>query len=191
MTSTRRILAEKRALMLPILIALLINVALFALVVFPLSRKVAGGEAAAQASAGALDQARRDYATARATVSGKSQADQELQKFYEEVLPPDISGARRITFLPLDQLAREMNLRVEGQTSGEKEIRDSQLMKFTTTLSLTGEYRDIRRFIHTLETAPEFRVLENVQLSQEEGDARGIKVTMQFATYYRAGDYGS
>lgn len=191
MTSARRVMQEKRALILPIVVVLLVNVALFALVVYPLSQKVAGGEAAAQAATDALNRARRDFAAARATVSGKTQADLELQKFYEEVLPPDVSGAQRITFLPLDQLARQMNLRVEGQNSNEREIRDSPLMRFTTTLSLIGEYRDIRRFIHAIETAPEFRVLENVQLSQEEGEPRGLKVTVQIATYYRGVDYGS
>ena len=40
-------------------------------------------------------------------------------------------------------------------------------MKFTYTALLSGEYRNIRRFIHELETAPEFLVLENVQLVAE------------------------
>ena len=40
----RRILTEKRRLIWPIAIALLVNVALFAIVVYPLSKKVAGGE---------------------------------------------------------------------------------------------------------------------------------------------------
>jgi Tfp pilus assembly protein PilO len=190
-TAARRIISEKRALILPIVIVLLANLALFALVVYPLSRKVAGGEAAAEASAAALNQARRDHAAARATVSGKTQADEELQKFYEEVLPPDVSGARRITFLPLDQLAREMNLRIEGQNSSQKEVRDSQLMKLTTIVTLKGEYRDIRRFIHAIEKAPEFRVLENVQLSQDEGESRAINVMVQIATYFRTGANGS
>ena len=35
---------------------------------------------------------------------------------------------------------------------------------------LTGEYRDIRRFLHQLETAPEFLVLERVELKQSENE---------------------
>ncbi len=54
----------------------------------------------------ALLTARREHANARATVTGKGQADAELKKFYSDVLPPDLSGARRITYLPLEHLAR-------------------------------------------------------------------------------------
>jgi Tfp pilus assembly protein PilO len=191
MTPARRVLHEKRTLIWPIAIALLVNVAVYAILVYPLSQKVAGGEQEAQASASALAAARRDYTAARATVAGKAQADAELQKFYNDVLPPDSSGARRITFLRIEQLAAQSNLRLERETSDPKPQRDSELVKFTYTATLSGEYRNIRRFIHALETAPEFLVLENVQVSQNESDDRGgLNVIVQIATYYRIGAHG-
>ena len=186
MTTARRALTEKRALILPIAIALLVNVALYAIVVYPLSKKVAGGEQEADAAAAALHAARRDNAAARATVAGKGQADEELQKFYGDVLPPDVNAARRITFLRIEQLAQQCNLRLERQTSDPQPQRESQLVKYTYRASLSGEYRNIRRFIHELETAPEFLVLENVELSQSEVANRGLNVTVEIATYYRA-----
>ena len=192
MTTFNRIMQEKRRLIWPLLVVLVANAAVFALVVYPLSRKVALGQQDADAATLALNNARRDYANARATVTGKAQADTELQKFYKDVLPPDLSGARRITYLPIDRLAREANLRVERQTSDTAAIRDSELARFTQTAVLTGEYRDIRRFIHELETRPEFIVIENVDLSQNENEtSRGITVTLQIATYYRTGGNGN
>jgi Tfp pilus assembly protein PilO len=190
-TDARRVMAEKRRLILPIVIALLVNVALFAIVLYPLSKKVAGGEQQAQASTVALNAARRDYDAARATVKGKGQADQELQKFYTDVLPPDMSAARRITFLRIEQLAQQSNLRLERETSDPKPQRDSQLVKFTFHAALSGEYRNIRRFIHQLETAPEFLVLENVGLTQSEVENRGLNVSVDIATYYRAAANGN
>ncbi|MEO8078452.1 MAG: hypothetical protein ABI818_19140 [Acidobacteriota bacterium] len=183
--SVRRILAEKRPLIWPVAIALLVNVALYALVVYPLANKVAGGEQDAAASAAALNAARRDDVAARATVAGKAQADAELQKFYTDVLPPDNSQARRITFLRMEQLAEQTSLRLERATSDPKPQRDSQLVKFVYTASLSGEYRNIRKFIHELEKAPEFLVLENVELAQSDVEGRGLNVTLQIATYYR------
>src|SRR6476661_608075 len=184
--SGARIVQEKRALIWPILVALIVNAVVYAILVYPLSKKVAGGEQAADASAAALAAARRDYAAARATVAGKGQADVELQKFYSEVLPPDISGARRITFLRMEKLAEQCNLRLQRETSEPNPQRDSPLVKFTYTAALSGEYRNIRRFIHELETAPEFLVLENVELSQGSLESRGLNVNLQIATYYRA-----
>jgi Tfp pilus assembly protein PilO len=192
MTDARRVLTEKRPLILPIVIALVVNIALFAIVLYPLSKKVAGGEQQATASATALTAAKRDYEAARATVKGKGQADQELQKFYTDVLPPDLSAARRATFLRIEQLAQKSNLRLERETTSEpKPQRDSQLVKFTYRAYLSGEYQNIRRFIHELETAPEFLVLENVELTQSEVENRGLNVSVDIATYYRTGANGN
>jgi type IV pilus assembly protein PilO len=190
-SAAARVFQEKRALIWPIAIALLINVVVYAIVVYPLSKKVAGGEQAAEASSATLGAARRDYAGARATVAGKGQADLELEKFYTDVLPPDVSGARRITFLRIEQLANEAGLRLERETSSPQLQRESNLVKFTYTATLSGEYRNIRRFIHDLETAPEFLVLENVQLSQNNTEGRNLNVTVQIATYYRAEGNGA
>jgi Tfp pilus assembly protein PilO len=190
MTDARRILTEKRKLILPIVIAIVVNIALFAIVLYPLSKKVAGGEQQAQAARTALNAAKRDYDAARATVKGKGQADQELQKFYTDVLPPDMSAARRITFLRIEQLAQKCNLRLERETSDPKPQRDSSLVKFTYRAALSGEYRNIRRFVHELETAPEFLVLENVELTQSEVENRGLNVSVEIATYYRTGANG-
>jgi Tfp pilus assembly protein PilO len=191
MITARRVLTEKRALIVPIVIALLVNVGLYLIVVYPLSTKVAGGQQQSEAAIAALNAARRDFAAARATVAGKGQADQELEKFYSDVLPPDVSGARRITFFRIDQLAQQCGLRVERQTSDPKPQRDSNLVKFTYRASLSGEYRNIRRFVHELETAPEFLVLENLQLRQSEVENRGLNVDVEIATYYRAGANGN
>ena len=191
MSTVRRVLAEKRTLIVPVAVALLVNVALYAIVVYPLSNKVAGDEQEADSAAAALNAARRDFAAARATVAGKGQADQELRTFYSEVLPPDVSGARRITFLRIEQLAQKCNLRVERVTSLPKPQSDSNLVKFIYKASLSGEYRNIRRFVHELETAPEFLVLENVDLRQSEVENRALNVEMEIATYYRAGANGN
>lgn len=192
MTPYRRVMAEKRRLIWPLVIALLLNVALFALVVYPLSNKVAAGEQEAGAAAFALANSKRDYENARQTVTGKGQADAELAKFYQDVLPPDLSGARRITFLRIPQLAQQSNLRLERQTSTPSHLRESDLGKLTHSAVLTGEYREIRRFIHRLETSPEFLVLERVELSQNENEgARGITVSVQVATYFRTGGDGN
>ena len=191
MTTFRRIMSEKRRLIWPLALVLIANVAVFAMVVYPLSQKVAMGQQEADTANIALVNARRDYANARATVTGKAQADTELAKFYGDVLPPDLSGARRITYLPISQLAEESNLRIERRTSDRSPIRESSLSQYTETAVLTGQYRDIRRFIYQLETRPEFIVIENVDLSQNENQASGgITVTLQIATYFRTGGDG-
>ena len=114
-------------------------------------------------------------------------------KFYEEVLPPDLSGARRVLYPRLDQLARKANLtarRVSLSSRGERTGTEI-FRKITMTMNLTGDYGSIRRFIHELETAPEFLVLESVAVTTtSEGDRR-LSVVAQVATYYRAPAHGN
>ena len=92
MTLWRRILRENRKLVLLLTVAMLINIGLFVLVVLPLSRRVQGGEVLAASASAALAAGRREYDSARAMVTGKTTADTELKKFYQDVLPPDVSG---------------------------------------------------------------------------------------------------
>jgi Tfp pilus assembly protein PilO len=69
-------------------------------------------------------------------------------------------------------------------------VRDSNLGQFTATYVLSGEYRDIRRFIHALETAEEFLILDNVALSQGSDGESDLIVSVEVSTYYRAGAHG-
>jgi Tfp pilus assembly protein PilO len=190
MTLFRRVMAEKRRLILILTIAAVANVLLFALLVFPLGRQVASPEQEAQVQREALRRARQDAASARATIQGKQQADTALGKFYHDVLPGNASSARGITYRRLSQLAGESNLRLERGTNVMKQEKGSSLEKVTTTYFLTGDYRDVRHFIYALETAPEFMVLENVALSAPEERERGLTVKLDVATYFRAGNAG-
>ena len=191
MTDIRRIVSEHRRAVWLIAAGLILNAILLIVVVLPLSRKVSGGEQEAQAASMELASARRDYNSARATVTGKAQADVELKKFYQDVLPTSFSAARRLLFLSIDQLAKKANLTYHDssiQPAGEPE---GDLQKVTMTVNLAGEYTNIRKFIHELETAPEFRVIESVALAQAEEGERGLNVTAHLATYYRTGGNGN
>lgn len=183
-----RVVREKRSLLLPLGIALVANIALFAVAVFPLSRRVAADEArAAQAMADRLD-AERTWARAEAIVEGKDRADSELERFYGDILPADLTGARQITYLRLSQLAANAGLRVSGGIFDVTQGDDSRLSKLNVELSLTGDYRNIRRFIYALETAPEFVVIEDVALARPSTPGAPLQITMDLATYYVTGD---
>jgi type IV pilus assembly protein PilO len=188
-----RVLTEKGGIVFPVVLAILANVLLYALVVFPLNRQVASAEADSRAQREVLNRARQDYQQAKATVTGKQQADSALAKFYKDVLPASPSAARTLTYTRLAQLAKQANVRLEqGQNAVEHE-KGSKLAKLTTTYTLTGDYRDVRRFIYSLETTPEFIVLENVALTSagEGGGSRTLGISLNIATYYRSSDAGA
>jgi Tfp pilus assembly protein PilO len=190
MTDLRRIVGENRRTIWVLVAALLANVALYALVVRPLGARVAAEEQLAGSAIRDLNAARRSHQLAQQTVSGKQQAEEELQKFYAEVLPPDLSGARRILYPHLDRLARSSNLRTVRYNFHPEPDRRTDLRKLTMTLQLAGEYANIRRFIHELESVHEFLVLESVSVSQAQS-SRELSVTALVATYFRTDIDGS
>ena len=182
-----RIATEKRWLLITLALGIIANVLLYVVVVFPLGRQVVSAEAEAKLQRDQLHAARQDYNSARATVTGKQQADAALQKFYQDVLPTDSSVARQLTFTRLSQLAKQANVQLESGVNAVEPQKGSKLSKLTTTYTLTGEYRNVRRFIYALETAPEFIVLENIALTAPgEQQPRGLQVQLNIATYFRS-----
>ena len=190
--NVKRVLAEKRGIVIPLALAILANVLLYALVVFPLGHQVASAQNEAQTAHAELYKARNDAASAKATVAGKQQADAALSKFYKDVLPADQSIARRLTYTRLSQLAKQANVHLASGTNSVKHEKGSTLSKLTTVYTLTGDYRAVRRFIYSLETAPEFIVLENLALSSanDQQNDKGLSVKLDIATYFRSGDVG-
>lgn len=189
MTLPRRILTEKRHLIVPLGVAIIAVILLYVLVVFPLGRQVTSAEADARAAHDALNEARLDYQSAKATVAGKQQADAALEKFYKDVLPVDESAARKLTYARLAELARDANVRLQHGNNAVKREKGSPLSELTTTYTLAGDYRDVRRFIYSLETAPEFVILDNVALaSTTDQQNRGLAMTLEISTYFRTGD---
>jgi Tfp pilus assembly protein PilO len=106
------------------------------------------------------------------------------------VLPDDLAGARRITYARLAQLARDADLRYERRSYEPDANYDGSLQKVQITMVLEGEYRNVRRFIHELETAPEFVVMEDVALAEGTDPDAPLTLTLQLATYFRAEGHG-
>jgi Tfp pilus assembly protein PilO len=186
-----RVFRDKRHLIVPLAIAAIANVAALVLLVYPLSRRVAATEQRAGEVAQQLARATNDYRLARATLDGRQHTDDQLARFYVEVLPRDQTAARRITYLKLAQLARDANLVYDRRSFRVDEVdEESTLRRLDITFPLTGEYRDMRRFIHTLETAPEFIVIRGVSLAKAQTSAtkEPLALALKLATYYRAGD---
>lgn len=186
----KRIYREKRRLILPLAVLAVANLAALLLVVYPLSRRVATTEQRAQETTTRLMRATQEYRAARATLEGRERTDKQLERFYAEVLPKDQTAARRITYLKLAQLARDADLLYDRRSFDiELPEKDSMLTRMDIGVPLQGEYADMRRFIHTLETAPEFIVIRDVQLAKAKDDkSSGLTLTLNLTTYYRTTD---
>jgi hypothetical protein len=188
----QRIFAEKRRPLLFIGIAIIANLLLYVLVVYPLALRSAG---AADRASGAVRQrqaAERELQVARSLVTGKAQAEEELNAFYKKVLPASVSAARRLTYVPVVEIARRNDVDYVNRVyeePGEQNADDSRqvgaaLMRLTTRVVLRGDYESIRAFVYELEQAPEFVVIDQVTLLEAEA-GEPVTLTITLSTYYR------
>jgi Type II secretion system (T2SS), protein M subtype b len=195
MTLVKRIIVEKKPLLVPLALALFVNVAVYALVVYPLETKAASASDRAAAAAQSLSAAKGDLAAARGLVTGKSHADQELATFYNKVLPADFAAAQRMTYAWVPALARKTNVRYEArhqeiEAARESSGKSAHLGRLKTRVVLQGDYENIRQFVYDLETAPEFVIIDDVSIAQTEAN-RPLSLTLELSTYYRLGANGS
>jgi Tfp pilus assembly protein PilO len=183
-----RILSDYRRVILPLAIAFVVNLLVYGAGVYPMSQRVANVEQRNAAAEQTLKVARREHDAARGALTGKERATVELATFYKDVLPADIAGARRLTYLRLAQLVREAGLEFKTrafQTGSED--RDSTLERLRILLQVSGSWEDVRTLIYQLDTAPEFVVIDNIVLSEGQRDGGALDLSLELSTYYQVG----
>jgi Tfp pilus assembly protein PilO len=188
MTLWRRILSERRAVVVPLLTALVINLVVVGLAVWPLTRSVAADENRATDVKLALAEATRLLRVANDTRTSQGRAGQDLQQFYAEVLPAGQGDANSLLYLRLQQLGAETGVRFQNGVFEVEALDGTDLRRLHVDVSLTGEYAGIRRFLYLLETSEQFFVVESVKLGQSgrTQTAQGaLEVVLSVATYYQ------
>jgi Tfp pilus assembly protein PilO len=190
MTLLQRILREKRSIILPLFIGLLVNIVAYVLVVRPLGVRSASAADRARAASQNLKAAEADRDAARALVAGKTLAEQELATFYDKVLPANLSAARRMTYSALPALARRANVRYDASHTTIEEVKNQRLSRLRISMVLEGNYDSVRQFIYELETTPAFVIIDDVTLAQKDPD-RPLALSLELSAYFRTGLNGN
>ena len=181
-----RIFRENRRLLIPLVGALALNVLLYVGIVYPLSARARSTEGRASTAAAQLQAAEREDAAARAVEKGREHTGAALKAFYQDVLPSNFAQARQATYLRLSQLAEQHNLQQTHRSTNPQSEKDSSLARVRITMTLEGDYEDIRRFIYQLESGTDFIVIDSMGIRQgaEAGSALGLDLML--STYYHA-----
>lgn len=186
--SLKRVFHEKRRLVIPLLAGLALNIALYAGVVYPLSVRERSTERREQAAAAELQAAERDAAAARETVLGRDRTESALKAFYKDVLPTNLANARVNLYSKLARLAEQHNLDPGNLSFESDPDPKGSLVRVRSTMSLQGNYENIRRFIYQVESGPDFVVIDSVTLAQGgEPGSSSLTLTLGLSTYYRPG----
>lgn len=189
MVSVSRILADRRLLVLTLVVIGVANVIGLGLVIGPMRSRVQGLTQRATAASLAATTAARDLVAARETSQGSVTAVEDLKRFYAEILPESQPAARQVTFVRLAQLARESNLTYDRRSFDQSAPdRDGTLTRATLSMSVFGSYRDLRQFLYALESGEDFVVIRDLRVMQSDDPGKPLEAALTLSTYYKASD---
>lgn len=183
----RRVLADYRAWIWPLGLLLAANLIVVVLAVLPMSRAVRAAEIRARLAGTEASEAAAELKAVTATRDGRDAATRELAVFYSDVLPADVSSARRLLQLRLAQLARTHDVAFSRISANPESVRDSDLTRLRASAELSGRYEDIRKFLYALETAKDFVIVDSVVLAEGEEQSSPLDLTLNVSTYFKAG----
>jgi hypothetical protein len=182
-----RVYEDRRRVILPLAVLAAAGIAALLLGVWPLQSRVTASETAALQAGVELSTARRLDRQAREAAANRTRADADLQTFYAGVLPRDFATATRTTNRWLQEAARQAGLEFKSAHFDWAPIRDSRLSRAFSTVTLSGRYANIRRFLYAVETASEFIVVEQVGLAEAtstRGSSGNLDVSLAVSTYF-------
>ena len=190
MSLWRRIFAERRSVLVPLIVLIVIDVLLIAAGLLPLKRAVTTDTAAAEAARFSTALSTQRLRQMQGARSSRDRAEKELSTFYGKVLPTNQPAASRLVLLEVSKLARENNLTLKGRTWEDAPMKDGGLQRLTTKVELIGDYAAIRRFLYDVETSEAFLAIRSVQLSQaalasQQQNTGQLQLAVEIATYYR------
>ena len=185
----RRIFAERRSVLVPLVALLIIDAALLGAVVLPLKKVVAGDTVAAETARFDATVAAQRLIQMKNARASRDRAESELAKFYGQVLPKSDFAANRVLNVEIAKLARENNLALGNRDWQPEAVKDSPLHRLTMKVELVGDYASVLHFIYDVETSDAFMAIRSVQLSQtnQQKAASGqLQLALEISTYYRA-----
>ena len=182
----KRVFDEKRRLVIPVLAGLALNLVLSAGVVYPLGAADAQHrDARARPRPQRLQEAEREDADARGIIQRRDRNDKALKAFYTDVLPSSHAEARQATFLRLTQLAQQHNLEQSRRSIDPKQQSESSLARLQISMTLQGDYEDIRQFIHQVESGQRFHRHRQHLASAGPEPGAPLTLALNLSTYYR------
>lgn len=117
---------------------------------------------------------------------GYFMAAQDLEKFYQTI--PDYQEFSGLIeeLLVLSESARLEITKIDYNST---QLKDSGLLQFELNFNVSGEYEQLKRFIHSLEQST--RLLAIKQIGLQGADDKAVSLRLSLETYFRSGGFDS
>jgi Tfp pilus assembly protein PilO len=151
------------ALRVPLLAVLGLNVAVFLVYTLPHMLMVRNMSSRAEELRAEVAREKQEADSARAAASAIRQNQEDTKRFFAEHV-----GGRKELLLPIIQFvektASSQGLSPHGRSYSHKTVSALSLVKFSIVMPMAGNYGQVVHFLGALERAPQFLVVDQVQL---------------------------
>lgn len=163
------------------IIVILINAVLLALVVLPRGNAIVSlqSQYGRLRSLVAADQ--KNARELKARVERLQRAQSDLKKIYSEILLARRDGVVSIR-LELEDLAHQLQIQRGDFGYSYKDIDEFGLQEFSLSVPVDGNYRNIRKFINSIERSKHFLILDKVNLSSDK-QVNVLSLDFRLSTY--------
>ncbi len=188
----KRIWAEKRLVVALIAGIAVVDVGLLVFGVLPLRERLEASDDEINSASQERRQQQIDLEESQKRIHIANRAREDLDQFYETVLPLNDRMARSILYQELGNRVSAERLVLERRLiKREEELNEvSRLSRLETTVRLSGAYSHIRQFIDSIETGDDFIIIENLTLAPTpDVDRNALVLTMRLSTYFLNGNY--
>ncbi|MFQ5768520.1 MAG: type 4a pilus biogenesis protein PilO [Acidobacteriota bacterium] len=110
-----------------------------------------------------------------------------LEKFFEEDLSTKkkrLVGIQREIY----RIASTFQVEASQLKFNHEYVKDSNLVRLTVNIPLSGGYNNLRQFIHHVETSKLFLIIKSIQLQKGEQGGVLLNLNVQLASYFTEGD---
>ncbi|PWT89723.1 MAG: hypothetical protein C5B54_08460 [Acidobacteria bacterium] len=162
-------------------VIILLNVAIFALVVLPNRQRITRSQGDYENLRKQVSSAKAANEELHARFQRLQQSKKDLDTIYSKVFVPRKQGVTDIR-LELEKMIKANQVRRQDPSYNYKKFPEFKLQEYTLSLPVEGSYANIRRFINAIEGSEHFLILERVDLSTEK-TSDTLNLDFQLSTY--------
>lgn len=174
------ILMKKVHLVRFTLALIVLNLLLFIFVVLPQNGRIARLHSEYGLTRTRLAGSQKNIVELKGRLQALLQAEKDLKAVYSKILIPKKTGVTDIR-VEVESLAQALQIKKENFTYNYEPLAEFKVQQFRLGVPVEGNYKNIRRFINSIERSKHFLILERVDLSEQKSDI--LNLDFQLSTY--------
>jgi hypothetical protein len=162
------------------LVLIALNLLLLVFIVLPQNSRIERLQSEYALTRTRLATSQKNIIELKGRLQGLQQAEKDLKTIYSKILIPKKTGVTDIR-LELESLAQSLQIKKENFSYNYEPLTEFKIQQFQLGVPVEGNYRNIRRFINSIERSKHFLILERVDLSEQKADI--LNLDFQLSTY--------